>query len=80
MEFGLRMRERFIRQSASCGREIEVISQLGCTAEHPNHPQGACGSENKKAHANPALREISKAEAVVCFGYSLAVKMLAKKG
>lgn len=76
MESALRKRERFVCQSVMCGLEIELESSSPPRkiAEVPGNPLCSCGSETKRAYSKPVLRELSRAEAIVLFGYDVHAK------
>jgi hypothetical protein len=75
MEFALRTRERFLCQPASRRREMEVLLEAENPSVRREHPRRACGSETKRVYSKPVLRELSKAEAMVRFGYSMPAKV-----
>jgi hypothetical protein len=79
MEFALPTRERFICQSACCGREIEILLEPSVGAERASNPRCACGAETKRVYSKPVLQKISKAEAMVRFGFSVPAKTWAQK-
>ena len=57
---------RFVCQSAACRREIALEPGNG-TGRIAN-PRCTCGSEMKKVYTKPAIRELSKAEALLFLG------------
>jgi hypothetical protein len=75
-ESALRKRERFVCQSASCGLEIEVEPSppSGGISELSGNPRCSCGSETKRVYSKPVLRELSRAEAIVFYGYDALPK------
>lgn len=59
---------RFVCQSATCRREIEIALQLGNGMGKVSKPRCTCGSEMKKVYTKPAFRELSEAEGLLLFG------------
>jgi hypothetical protein len=57
---------RFVCQSAACRREITL--QPGNRTGRIANPRCTCGSEMKKVYTKPAIRELSKAEALLLPG------------
>lgn len=66
----MRLRERFVCQSAACRRETEIALSSNGGAGQFSNPRCACGSEMKKAYSKPVFRELSKAEAILRLGDS----------
>jgi|HubBroStandDraft_6_1064221.scaffolds.fasta_scaffold148041_4 hypothetical protein len=64
----MRLRWRFVCQSVDCRPEIEITFPL--FEQHTQMPDldCICGLETKRPYSRPALRELSKAEAVIRFG------------
>ncbi len=76
----MRLRERFVCQSAACRRETEIALPSNGRAGQFVNPRCACGSEMKKAYSRPVLRELSKPEAILRFGDSGPPKTSAENG
>ena len=58
---------RFVCQSVTCRREIEIAFQPSNGTRQISNPRCTCGTEMKKVYTKPAVRELSKAEAQIHF-------------
>ena len=68
-------RMKFICQSSTCRRQVEIEIPAGSGAEQGLNPLCACGSKMKKLYMKPLLRELSKAERILRFGDSELLKI-----
>jgi hypothetical protein len=58
-------RVKFVCQSSTCRRQLEIEIPTGNGTGQVSHPRCACGSEMKKAYSKAAFRILSKEEAVL---------------
>jgi len=72
------LRVQFICQSPACRRQVEIEIPAGGGTGQGSNLLCACGSKMKKVYAKPVLRELSKAERILCLGDSGLLKTQGK--
>jgi hypothetical protein len=64
-------RVQFVCQSSACRRQSKIEIPAGLEGRKTSKPRCTCGSEMKRVYSKPAVRELSKAEAMIRLGYGV---------